>query len=135
MKKILFVTLSLFIVLMAAAGCTKSPSQPNEPTAPGTDTPKLTYTEEFSYLPALPSMKLKDLQKGQEGSYDYAYYTLSDIEYDKILDQYESLLKKDGWTVTEDKKPKSLTVTKDDHLAAMSLSKVNNVPTLVITSK
>jgi hypothetical protein len=135
MKKLLSVILSLFILLMVAAGCSKSPSQPNEPGTPGTGTSKLTYTQEFTYLPALPAMKLKDFQKGQQGSYDYAYYTLSDIEYDKILDHYERLLKQDGWTVTEDKKPKSLTVTKADHLAAMVLSKVKNEPTLVITSK
>ncbi|MDF2801220.1 MAG: hypothetical protein K0S61_1123 [Anaerocolumna sp.] len=148
MRRNLYFTILLSILLIVTVGCTntakasittETPKVTETPVVTeipkGTETPNVTYTDEFDYLPKHPSMKLKDFIKGEQGNFDYAFYTISGVEFNSFFTKYEAILKQDNWTVSKDEKPNALTVEKGNHLSAMALSKENDIITLVITAK
>ena len=132
MKKHILVCLFLLLLFAILIGCTNT-NAPEEIVTPENSLPA--YTDEFKFLPAHPNMKLKEFKKGEQGAQDYAFYIISDVEFDKFLVEYEDILIKDGWTVTTDGKPTSLGVKKDEHLAAMALSRTEYGISLAITAK
>lgn len=130
MRKHLLITILFAVLLIVAVGCTNSPQTPNDKVVQ-----KITYTDEFNFLPKHPSMTLKELQKGEEGNFDYAFYTISGTDFEKFFTEYEAILKQDGWTVTQDIKPTGLSVEKEGHISSMALSKGQNEVVLVVTAK
>mgnify|MGYP000874518088 CR=1 FL=1 len=131
MKK--HILIMLFLLWLATLiGCTNT-NTPEEIVTPENDLPA--YTDEFKFLPSHPNMKLKEFIKGEQGVQDYAFYIVSDVEFDKFLVEYEDILIKEGWTVTNDGKPTSLGLEKDEHIAAMALSRTEFGTTLAITAK
>lgn len=115
------------ILVFVLLGCNATPKTP--------PAPKINYTAEINYLPSHPSMKLKEFRKGEGGAFDYVFYTISGTEYDKFLTEYENILKQDGWTITDDKKPDGLSIKKNEHIASMALAKMENEIVLTVAAK
>jgi hypothetical protein len=127
MRKIKFTIAIMPIIIFVLFGCTPAPK-----TLPA---PKINYTAEINFLPSHPSMKLKEFRKGEGGAFDFVFYTISGTEYNKFLTEYENILKQDGWTITDDKKPDGLSIKKNEHLASMALAKIENEIVLTVAAK
>ncbi|NMM65110.1 hypothetical protein HBE96_21225 [Clostridium sp. P21] len=80
---------------------------------------KITYTKEFEYLPSYKQMTLKTFQKPTKDGMGIATYTIKNKKSKDVLESYEKQLKKDGWKITEDKKPTSITAEKEGHKAVI----------------
>lgn len=52
--------------------------------------------------------------KSNEKSKNYTYI-INNTTYEKVLENYEPLLKKDGWKITDDKKPTYISATKGEN--------------------
>ena len=83
----------------------------------------ITYTKEFSYLPAYSGMKLQSFTPSKaSGDVSTAKYIIKVINWKEILQNYENILKKDGWTISQDNKPTCLVAKKGTHQVALLLS-------------
>ncbi|MGC7871261.1 hypothetical protein ACPUYX_06975 [Desulfosporosinus sp. SYSU MS00001] len=127
MKKIAtFILLFLLVV-----GLTACNSKPPSDTSQNT----VTYTKEFSYLPAYNNMQYQNLT--QTGQSQTARYLIKNTTVDKVLKDYGDILKNDGWTLswsyTKDKKPASLVAQKDNHTVAL-LPRQSNKNVLLMIS-
>ncbi|MEW8955362.1 hypothetical protein [Clostridium sp.] len=96
---------------------------------------KVEYTKEFEYVPEYKGMKLEEKEDATEDKMGTAKYTIENAKAEDVLNEYEKNFKKDGWEVTQDDKPISLTFEKEDHKAIIvSTQKEDNVE-LTIVSK
>ncbi len=95
---------------------------------------KITYTKEFPYLPAHEAMKLQEFEEGPQGGFGRAVYEIEG-EFDSFLANYEEILKKDSWEITDDKKPDAMTVTKGENTAVMTLYDLEGTTTLIVLAK
>lgn len=93
------------------------------------------YTNEFVYLPKYKSMKADTYQPIQENQFGNAVYTLKKVKYENFLANYEKVLLKDGWQVTQDKKPESIEVTKGEHIARINAVNSKDYITILIWTK
>ncbi len=96
---------------------------------------QITYTSEFEYLPMYKGMVVEDFKEPSEEGMGIAVYKLKGLSSDEVLGKYESLLKKYGWKTTQDNKPASITVEKDNHKAIIATSKTEEGTKLTIMSK
>lgn len=76
---------------------------------------KVTYTKEFPYLPSYKEMTLKNFEESTKDKMGIATYVIKNKKPSDVLKDYEKQLKKDGWKITEDKKPASIAAEKDGH--------------------
>ncbi|AFM39367.1 hypothetical protein Desaci_0295 [Desulfosporosinus acidiphilus SJ4] len=127
MRRIAACFLLIFLVLGVTACNTKTPN--------GTTQNTVTYTKEFSYLPAYGNMEYQSLTETNQGQ--TARYLIKNTTVDKVLTGYGDILKTDGWTLnwsyTKDKKPASLVAQKDNHTVAL-LPRQDNKDVLLIVS-
>ncbi|MCX8129955.1 MAG: hypothetical protein N3I35_07655 [Clostridia bacterium] len=93
------------------------------------------YTKEFSYLPSYPGMVLENSSPANEYGFSTASYSIADAKIEDIITEYEKLLHKNGWKTTDDKKPSSITVEKEKHLAVIVPSQNMKDTTVFIISK
>ena len=104
MKKIKFILLLMSIGILLSA-C-KSPVKEE--------------LEEFTNIPRDERMDQTSFEKAssKEGL-DRAFYTVEDTTPVEFLTSYEELLHKDGWETTDDNKPVSITVKKDEQISVI----------------
>lgn len=106
MKKI-FILLLVFSILLVSSCATR-----------------ITYTEEFPFLPAYKNMTLEvdeeDLEEDtaeEPGQLVKKTFIVANADVDNILGEYEQILNEDGWTITYDGKPQMLEAEKGEHKA------------------
>lgn len=143
MKK-LIVLISMFLLLIGLTACgnSTSPKVNNTKTSVGTnDTKKIniTYTKEFSYLPAYSNMELQSITTPTDkNKLITAKYIIKNTTTDKVLNEYSDIFKKDGWEVDmslyKDKKPFSATAKKANHVAILTPEQNGSDIVLTITS-
>lgn len=82
---------------------------------------KTTYTKEISYLPSYSSdMKLDNFTPtDKKTGFSTASYIISNTTNKDVLQNYKDILKKDGWTITQDLTPNSLAAKKDTHSVSL----------------
>ena len=116
MKKTSYISIVLVISIFFVACGTKSPSTTSKSNT------NSTITKEFSYLPSSNSpMELLSFTpptKDNQG-YGEARYIIKNTNKNDVLQKYENILKKDGWTIYEDKKPNSIAAKKGNHQVAL----------------
>lgn len=80
-------------------------------------TPEKNRIKEFPYLPSYENMKIENFEKSttKEGL-DHASITVKNTAYQDFLGNYEKLLHEEQWHTTDDKKPFSMTLEKDNHI-------------------
>jgi hypothetical protein len=99
---------------------------------------KSTYTKEFSYLPSYSSnMELQSFTPPTQSTQGYgiAKYTIKNTNKNDVLLKYESILKKDGWTIYDDKKPYSIGAKKDTHQIGLVPTSTGKDVLLTVFSK
>lgn len=96
---------------------------------------KVKYTEEFAYLPAYPGMTFAEKKPTEDQSFTNATYKVTNVKGDEVLKNYEDILKNDGWKVTQDNKPSTITVEKDKHMAVIVPIQEQNDVTIFISTK
>lgn len=135
MKK-LYIAVPVLVVL---AGLLVYFGSPDNDLGTGNDSAKnsgpITLSQEFSYLPLLEGMVLKEFNKAESGNLASATYTMPDGKYDTVLKDYEAVLKRDGWKTTNDLKPGAMTVEKGEHLATIVPQQQEKGIVLLIYSK
>lgn len=141
MKKLfcLFTVLVLSISLVACG--VKNQSNANKSNANNsiTNTPtntKITYTKEFTYLPSYNGVKTTQFTPATaKAPLATAKYTVKNTKDTEVYQNYESILKKDGWTITQQKKYFSISAKKGTHIANVLIQKLGNDIELIILSK
>jgi hypothetical protein len=93
-----FYIVGILIILLLSFSCTR----------------KVPYTKEIPYLPSMQGMVFEKEEKSNEKSKNYVY-DINNTTYEKVLENYEPILKKDGWKITEDKKPTYISATKGEN--------------------
>lgn len=147
MKKISYISIVLVISIFFVACGAKAPNTTNKSSNTNntnntskSDTTNNTTNlpKEFSYLPHYGAdMKLESFtpqSQGKEG-YGTAKYTIKNTNNKDVLQNYQNILKKDGWTIYEDKKPISIAAKKDNHTVALIASTSESDVQLTIISK
>lgn len=105
MKKNIFVPLFFFMMLFTSCN------------------PSNVAYKEFPYLPAYAHMTIENFQKAtDEEGLHHATFTVQNVDYENFLADYEKILHKNGWRTTDDKKPFSMNLKKDDHILIMVLT-------------
>jgi len=122
MKRIITILMTIMLSL-ALISCAKSTAT------------KTTFTKEFSYLPSQKEMILKKFVKPTKANFGFATYTLKNKKAKDVLESYEKQLVKDGWKITDDKKPTSITAEKTTHKTILVPVQVKNDVTLTVVSK
>lgn len=115
MKKTFYIFLTLILIFALTACSPKTPETPNNG--------QIAYTEEFDYIPKHEAMVLDSHAEAEEADqFSDALYKLDGVNFDTFLEEYQTLLEKDGWEITEDKKPISISAQKDERVAVFLLS-------------
>lgn len=97
---------------------------------------KVTYTKEFSYLPDQKEMTLmKNFQKSTKDKMGTATYLIKNKKSKEVLDEYEKQLKKNGWKITQDKKPTLISAEKKEHKVILAPTQNKEDVQLTIVSK
>lgn len=112
MKKTFYLFLTFILILaLTACGSTKTPNN------------NITYTEEFDYIPKHEAMALDSYAEAEAADqFSDALYKLNGVNFDTFLEEYQTILEKDGWEITEDKKPISISAQKGERIAVFLLS-------------
>lgn len=97
----------LFLVLMiSTAACGPSKSD-----------------KEFPYLPTYENMTFENfIESTEKGGLNRANFTVKNTKYKDFLADYEKILQQDGWEMVDDRKPFSINVKKEDHVAIIILT-------------
>ena len=96
---------------------------------------KTIFTKEFTYLPSQKEMTLKNFEKPTKDKMGVATYTLKNKKAKDVLEDYEKQLVKDGWEITQDKKPVSITAEKDAHKTIIVPVQIKEDVMLTVVSK
>jgi uncharacterized membrane protein len=144
MKKTFYISIVLIISILFVACGAKSPitNKPNNTTSSSNAVSKSNATsnihKEFSYLPssniAMKLLSLTPPSKEKQG-YIIAKYIVKNTNNNDVLQNYENVLKKDGWTIYEDKKPYSIAAKKGSHQVALIPSTSGSDVQLTVVSK
>jgi uncharacterized lipoprotein YehR (DUF1307 family) len=131
MKKILYIAMTLVIAISLVACGTQNLNKVNN----GNNI-KISYTKEFTYLPSYNGVKATSFtaatKKNQLG---IAKYTVKNVTDTKVYEDYEGILKNDGWTITKDKKYFSIVAKKNKHIADIIIQKAGKDIILMVISK
>ncbi|KLU64297.1 hypothetical protein DEAC_c37270 [Desulfosporosinus acididurans] len=139
MKKA-FYCLMVLMILTAVVSCgTKPPNTTANNTAntSSNSSNAKTYTKEFSYLPAYNGIKSAVSYKPASTAQPLgkATYIIQNAKDTQVFENYEALLKKDGWTITHEEKVINFSAKKQDHIANISISIYGTGVMLTIESK
>jgi len=96
---------------------------------------KVTYTKEFNYLPQYTDMKVVQFTPPKNEQFGNAVYYVSNEDYQKFLTNYQKVLQRDGWKITQDKKPENLEATKDKHIVRINVVNAKGKLTVLIWTK
>jgi hypothetical protein len=132
MRKILLI-FSVFLLLIGFISCSaKTPNSTNNSSKAG-----VTYTKEFSYLPAYSSNFKADSTPSVDKAtgFNKATYTIKNTTNTEVFQNYESILKNNGWTIIQDQKPYSIVAKKDTHQATFVTQAVGKDVKLLVYTK
>ncbi|MBU3102152.1 MULTISPECIES: hypothetical protein [Clostridium] len=141
MKKFLYITMVLVISLSFVACGSKTTtdaSKTSNATTPAATTPakaKITYTKDLAYLPTYNGVKTAKYTAKTKKALAASTYTLKNTTDVKVFNDYQAILKQDGWTITEAKKSYSLNAKKGTHMAIILIQKTAKDVILTIMSK
>ncbi|MCB2357818.1 hypothetical protein [Clostridium estertheticum] len=142
MKKFLYITMVLVISLSFVACGSKNTtdaSKTSKDTTPvAATTPaktKITYTKDLAYLPTYNGVKTATYTAKTKKTLATSKYTLKSTTDVKVFNDYQAILKQDGWTITEAKKSYSLIAKKGTHMAIILIQKTTKDVILSIMSK
>ncbi|MFL0194307.1 hypothetical protein ACJDU8_01765 [Clostridium sp. WILCCON 0269] len=129
MKKFLSI-ITIVIISISLASCgTKNASNT------GTNS-KITYTKELTYFPSYDGMKSsKYTPPSKKSPFATARYTIKNTSDSKVYQYYEDALKKDGWTITDEKQHFAISAKKDTHMANILIQKSGKDILLIVISK
>lgn len=97
---------------------------------------KTTYTKEFTYIPSYSGMQLSSYTPATKKTpLATARYTIKNSAYTVIYINYENILKKDGWTITNGQKYFAISAKKDNHLVNILIQPSGKNVILVVISK
>lgn len=96
---------------------------------------KITYTKELSYLPSYNGMQSAQYTPASKKALATEKYTIKNTTDTKVYEDYESILKNDGWTITKDQKYFAISAKKDTHMANIIIQKNGKDVILMIISK
>jgi hypothetical protein len=98
---------------------------------------KSPVTKEFAYLPLYTGMQLNEFVPANvETPLATGKYTLKNMtDVTTICQNYQSILDKEGWTITKVQKDISISAEKDKHLVNITFQKSGKDVILVINSK
>lgn len=98
-----------------------------------TDNNNADEIEEFSYLPIYEGMELISVEKAptDEGM-DKGTYKISNTTPEEFLTNYENYLAENGWKKTDDNKPVSINMEKEDHKAIVIIPSVEDGDELTV---
>lgn len=123
MKKILYILVAAALFCFSLTAC-------------GGNTAKTTYTKEFSYLPAYSSeMKADSTTPPNNLGFAIANYTIKNAKNTEVFQNYEDILKKNGWNIAQEQKPNNFIAKKDTHQASIIVIPSNKDVKLLIMSK
>ncbi|MBU3173249.1 hypothetical protein [Clostridium estertheticum] len=137
MKKFLYITMVLVVSLSFVACGSKTTTDASKSTTPvaATTPVKITYTKELAYLPTYNGVKTATYTAKTKKALANSKYTLKSTTDVKVFNDYQAILKQDGWTITEAKKSYSLIAKKGTHMAIILIQKTNKDVILSIMSK
>lgn len=104
----------------------------------GAKAAKPTYIKEFSYLPVYSNtMTLQSFTPPSQTGQDFGTgkYTIVKAKSAEVLQNYEEIFKKDGWSIYEDHKPYSIGFEKSTHYASIVPQQSGNDVILTVISK
>lgn len=131
MKKLIYI-FAIFVISVSLAACgAKSLNTANNAKADI----KITYTKELSYLPSYNGIQSAEYTKASKKALAAVKYTIKNTTDTKVYEDYESILKKDGWTITKDQKYFGISAEKDSHMANVIIQKAGKDVILMIISK
>ena len=97
---------------------------------------QITYTKEFSYLPAYSGMVLTSQgSKPDKNGFKGAVYVVKNSISSDVLKQYQKLLNGDGWKTTTDNKPIDIVMDKASHRAIITATQNKSDAYLTIVTK
>lgn len=96
---------------------------------------KVTYTKEFSYFPQYKGMKVQKYQPAKNKEFGNAIFKVEDVKYKDFLNNYESILKKDGWNIVKAAKPMDLEAKKNGHIVRIHVLDSKGYLTVLIWSR
>jgi len=128
MKKLIYIPMILALSISFVACGAKAPINANKAT---TNAPvkaeaetKITYTKELKYIPSYTGIKLaKYTAASKKAPFAIAKYTIKNTVDTKVFQDYQIILKKDGWTITQAKKSYSISAKKGTHIANIMIQK------------
>jgi len=133
MKKFLYIGMVLVIAISLAACGSKTSTNA---TTKATTNVKTTYTKELKYLPEYSAVKATSFTAAtKKAPLATIKYTIKNTTDTKVYNNYESILKNDGWTITEGKKYFSISSKKDKHIANVLIQKSGKDIILIVLSK
>jgi hypothetical protein len=123
MKKISYILITALLFCLSLTAC-------------GGNTAQTAYTKEFSYLPAYSSeMKLVSTTPPNKLGFAIANYTIKNAKNTDVFQNYENILKKNGWNITHEQKPNNFIAKKGTHQASVIISPYNKDVKILIMSK
>ncbi|MBU3155367.1 hypothetical protein [Clostridium estertheticum] len=138
MKKFLYITMVLVISLSFVACGSKTTADASKTSIATSTTPaktKITYTKDLAYLPTYTGVQSAKYTAKTKKALDTSTYTLKNTTDVKVFNDYQAILKQDGWTITEAKKSYSVNAKKGTHMAIILIQKTAKDVILTIMSK
>lgn len=121
MKKLLSLFILFVLSLILIACNAKNPSQSNNVNTSADI--KITYTKELAYLPSYNGVESTEFIPATTAApLAKATYIIKNTRDIKVYEDYESILKKDNWIITEEKKYINFSAKKDSHVANISIA-------------
>ena len=97
---------------------------------------KMTYTKEVNYIPSYTGVPLtKYTAPSKKQPFAVLYYTIKNTKDNKVYQDYQTILKKDGWTITQAKKSNSISAKKGKYIANIIIQPLDKDVMLMILSK
>jgi len=140
MKKFLYVT-TILVISLSFVACGSKTTNANKAstatTAANTAAAKIkvTYTKDLKYLPAYTGAPSATYTAKTKKTLATSKYTIKNTTDVKVYQDYQAILKKDGWTITEAKKSYSISAKKGTHTAIVIIQKSKKDVILMIISK
>ncbi|GCD09708.1 hypothetical protein [Clostridium tagluense] len=139
MKKFLYIPMVLGISILFVACGAKTPvnaSKATTTTPTATTSTKIIYTQKLTYLPSYNGVQPTEYTPASKKSaLATSTYTIKNTTDIKVFEDYQNILKKDGWTITDAKKHYSIFAKKDKHMASIIIQKSSKDVILQVTSK
>ncbi|MBU3190274.1 hypothetical protein K9O30_01915 [Clostridium bowmanii] len=136
MKKFIYIPMILSISILFVACGAKTPANANKTNTTIPTAIKVTYTKKLAYLPSYNGVQpTQYTAASKKSALATSKYTIKNTTDSKVFQDYENILKKDGWTITSSKKYVSIFAKKDKHIANIVIQKYNKDVLLQVMSK